>query len=752
MDKDKKVVSLSESSDAVSATAAAKEPAASTLAGQAVPPSNTHPTLKDEEDKGPSKSMVDILYDQINSVLGGDNQNQYFCLTFPGALLDPESYRYDIATQSKPMTVQANESALTNKLFDACQVTGADNGRSLPQQYSTALGMLTPKLNPGIVEAKNALRDMLLSPYAYDFGQGLVTDLTLQQVFYRLYDEWVATKQAWDKVQVEKKDELNRQYPGASAVDSQNRQNEYLTWYETVAEGYLERLNEQYSKILAVFSPNDMKVLEGVLDSGSGAELQEARETLNNTRRANPSGGYTYPVSLQPANWFELLDNSFTGVDLLDSPELLSEEMYMLSSEKARCTSQIEQIAAAIPSDEAVSTAMEAVNKAKSNVDTAEQKVVEKYGAGAKAVLSAAVEIMSTPGGIATDAIVSRLASKGGLNGEDKDMIGLITGALDATNSAQKQYIQAMDTLTAAQESCIRLHGLKELDALLAPLKDRQAQLDLQIQQLAGKIALSEKIQSANSDESTAPRQVPAGYTALTIQAKASSMDTETSKSSSASSSSTGVPFLFGGYTQSSSSSQSAYDSITKSKGCTVEIGMAVAKVSIQRDWFNPGLFTLSGDMCNVTTEKIAPDKVYPDGFSSKRFTDMNNCVFSCFPTAFVVARDVTVKITTEESFSQQTARAMEQHASKGGGFLFFHGSSSSSSSSSQSSAHVKSKANCITIRFTDPQILGYYMEATPGDYSSPINGDGRDYVTVLDFVKKYKTVLTAHAELRQGK
>lgn len=44
----------------------------------------------------------------------------------------------------------------------------------------------------------------------------------------------------------------------------------------------------------------EMKILEGILDSGSGAELQEARQTLNNTQKLTPEGGYIYPVKFNP--------------------------------------------------------------------------------------------------------------------------------------------------------------------------------------------------------------------------------------------------------------------------------------------------------------------------------------------------------------------------------------------------------------------------------------------------------------------
>lgn len=207
-------------------------------------------TLRDEE----NRSLVDIVYDKINEVLGGNNANQYFCMTFPGTILSPHTYSYDYHNnQPKPPAVEANESRLANKLFDPCHITGADNGRSLVQQYSISLDMLTPKLNSKIQEAKSNLLSMLMTPYPYDFGNGIENNLTLQQVFFRLYDDWVKLKMEWSKLQTDKKAELAKKYNSGRAEDNATQQNEYLTWYQTVADGYLEGLNEQYSKILAVF-------------------------------------------------------------------------------------------------------------------------------------------------------------------------------------------------------------------------------------------------------------------------------------------------------------------------------------------------------------------------------------------------------------------------------------------------------------------------------------------------------------------
>lgn len=175
--------------------------------------------------------LVDIMYDKINEVLGGDNANQYFCMTFPGTILAPQTYSFDYKNnQPKPPVVEANESRFANKLFDPCHITGADNGRSLAQQYSTALDMLTPKLNAKTQEAKNNLRNMPMTPYPYDFGNGMDENLTLQQVFFRLCDDWVKLKMEWSKLQSDKKAELAKKYGTGSAKDNAVVQNDYLTW------------------------------------------------------------------------------------------------------------------------------------------------------------------------------------------------------------------------------------------------------------------------------------------------------------------------------------------------------------------------------------------------------------------------------------------------------------------------------------------------------------------------------------------
>lgn len=354
-------------------------------------------------------------------------------------------------------------------------------------------------------------------------------------------------------------------------------------------------MNEQYSKILAVFSPNDMKIIEGILDSGSGAELEEARETLQNVRKSNPNGGYIYPVTFTPENWFELLDNSFTGIDLLDSPEALSQKMCLLSNQRLTLVAQANSITEAIPDDDEIKAKKDAVDKAREELDTAENTLVAGYGEGAVNVLHAVLDIAGAlgKGGVSTE-ILERLISENGFEQKD-ELVTTLTEQITSATKSQREYIEASQQLSDAQMSYIESKNMQSLQDMLAPIRMQIQQLDLEISNLSAKMKLS----FALSGE--------------TVETGEKNNDDEPPK---------------------------------------VEI-----------------------------KESIVPNNVYKSGFDNDRLQKMADCVFPCFPTAFVVARDVTVRLTTENAVSSETAMAMEQHASKGGEFLFFSASKYSPSS-----------------------------------------------------------------------
>jgi hypothetical protein len=216
---------------------------------------------------------------------------------------------------------------------------------------------------------------------------------------------------------------------------------------------------------------------------------------------------------------------------------------------------------------------------------------------------------------------------------------------------------------------------------------------------------------------------------------------------------------VYAGVSTSVSESKSAFASFAQEDDTTIQIGMAAAKVSITRPWFNPGVFVLTSDMYNVSNLRVSPENDDSAAFvKDGRLRDMYETVFPCFPVAFVIAKDVSIKITTKTSVSQQAAEQAESHAASGGGFFIFHGSQSSSRSSGKSSSNVTSDSKSVTIRFKDPQILGWYLEATPADHSVLIDpsveekADAAGFVSIMAFVKAYKNALKDYALNVKGK
>lgn len=716
--------------------------------------------------KTAGSSFVDTVYQQIASVIGGDSPNQFLCLTIPGQALSAEDFTYDYKNNApKGPVIEANESRLANKLFDPCRMVGSDNGLTLPYQYRTALDMLTPKLNAKIAKAKNQLRELLMTKYPYDFGDGDDKTYTLQEVFFRLYDEWIEVSEKWSETQNNKKEELRKKYPGTDAISNTKYNDAYLEWYETVAESNLNAINEKMSKVISVFTPNDMKILEGILDSGSGAELEEARQTLLNTQKLTPDGGYVYPVKFNPTNWFELLRTSFTPIDLLQSPSTLSMQLQSLSVRRLNLNARIANISSMIPDKNTIMTLQTKVKNAGTALDTAKKNLTDDYGQGISTLLDTVFDIMPlfANGAIPTD-IIKKLAGKAELkNGKTIDnLISDVLNKLNNSISAQQDYINASQELADASAKAIEAQNLANLKSILTPLREQLAEINAKIQDIQTQIQLSAItrpvadnsgiVKDNNVTESAVtPSSVPEGYTQIVITADASSLDQETSSSATSSVSTFGAGFWFCGYSSKNSTSTSAFSNFTSKQDTSIQIGMNIAKVGIEREWFNPGVFALTKDMFNVTTEKIAPNPTTPyTSITDKRLTEMasSGSVFPCYPVAMVIARDITIKLVSQTSISSEFSESIETHASAGGGFLFFSGSKSSSSSSSSSSVHATSTDNTVTLKFDTPQIIGYFLEATPADKSSYLDNtagsEQAGYVTISQFVEDYKKMLMA--------
>lgn len=608
-----------------------------------------------------TKNFSDQLYDEITAVIGGDNPNQFFCMSLPGTLIDPSQYAYDVKNnEPKPAHVKANESKLVNKLFDACFMTASDNGRHLQTQYRTALNMLTPKLNGKLFEAKTKLREVLMTPYPYNFGDGDTSILTLEQVFYRLYGEYVEAKQKWAQKQLDKRNELKKKYPGETTQSYVRQEDEFLEWYGVAAESEELVVQEKLGMVLNVFSPGDMEIINGILDSGTGRELTEARTTLDNVEEINPDGGYVYPVTLYPQDWFELLDTSFQPIDLLESPAALSQQLKVLEMQRSNITANLNQFLQVIPNDGEV-------NKLKSAYDACEEKYKEALTELITKNIKATVDMVKTVvdiiaskniprGGSLQDVISeSTVARVFGIEvGQVKDVITCLEKSATDCIAKQNELATAAENAVKAGMAYFEKNNQMQLKTMLQPLQQQLSDINDQISQLKQKISLS-----------------------------------------------------------------------------------ATMNPDGQKD--DKGNFIVDDK------STVAPNQV-PD-----RFKQMNECVFPCYPVSFVVAKDVTIKFVSQSAIASSFAQSVEDHSSKGGGFFIFGGSSAQESSSSSGSSSATSTSNSVTVRFTSPQILGYYLEAVPADHSMSISSsdaaNDTDFISVFEFITTFKKMLDDHNE-----
>ncbi|MBR3669350.1 MAG: hypothetical protein IKN70_05010 [Fibrobacter sp.] len=703
-------------------------------------------------------SFADAIYNGISNAIGGTNPNQFITLMLPGIILNAKDYAYDYDSNApKSVIVEQNESRLANKMFDPCRMTGSDNGFSLPYQYKAALDMLTPKINKTLAEQKTKLRQLLISDYPYDFGDGSETVYSLQEVYFRLYDEYMAEVSHWNKVQQEKKTELQKKFPINSEYNEA-----YLEWYEHNAELYLNEIEEKKSKILSVFSPNDMKTLEGILDSGCGAELQEARQALLNERKLTPGGGSVYPVRFSPPDWFKLIGSSFTPADLLRSPEEISEELQIFSVRRMELYSFVLNTAALIKNADIV-TLYNSAKKFKDVLDDEKSPFVKSYGTAINKVIYSAIDIKTALAARSKmqQSVLKRLSLKAEplLNKNLKsagDVVSTISSNLGKYADIQQQYINQMSQLISALESLLLEKSTvshAHFNDLLAPVFKQLRYIDEKIAKLQQQMEISSefyeegKTDRLNATDSTVI--VPEGFTQVHISSNFSELTK--SMTNVYKTTSKGIEFLFLG-TKNQTSATPVLETLLD-QSCDVEIDMNVSKVGIERDWFNPGVFALTRDMLKLGDTLISPADDYTD-MSDERLGEMQKCLFPSYPIAMIIARDIKLSFKFKQTANiEEFYQYFEKHAKYGGDFLIFKGTSITSGNPSGVHSCLVND-DTIVLKIDTTQLIGYYQEATRADKSAKFEAtsisshEKKSFQSISDFVSNYKNVLSSSERL----
>ena len=784
------------------------------------------------------------FYEEVNKTIGGRNDNQILTLLLPGIALSKSDFEYNyINNEAKGPIIEANESRLANKLYDFAEIVGGDNGKTLEHQYKSALDMMTPKINPILAKAKNQLRELLLKPYPYKFGPKYIkkaedldnkdnntstqqqeytsqnndnsTTFTFQEVFFRLYSDYVEQLGEWAKQRQLARVHFQNQSDNMGFTDPVKKnqwvENQYLQWYEDNAESWLTAVNQKMSVLLSVFSDNDMKIIEGILESGSGAELQEARQTLRNFRKINPDGGYIYPVKFNPTNWFDYLNTSFTPVDLVNSPTALINELNNLYNQRDYINQRILDVSEQIPSTDDLNRLKKDVDLARDEYNQCDQTLqnvvtnsfsdfakfatkticaaccptekiydgIDKIQAGhtieaaqeqetynknnntSKLVTGAFDNLAdSKKSSDSTETIDNVLKIEEGQNNSNVNTLrnGLsisqkITNGIDVliegtnrVNLTQHVYLQKITDYT---NKIVKLYEenaeYKKFTSLIRTLNMEKISVENKIKVLEAKLSIlnTDDLNKCFS-ETVKPPAVPNGFTQLIIDHTVSKSEASNySEAKSTESSSTSGFWIFRKTTHSSSSS-SKTESFCNQEGSQIKIGMNIAKVGIERQWFNPGIFALTKEMYSIAESDDLKISFGPEGGKK-----LNECVFPCFPTAMVIARDVTIQLTTSSKMDAATASEISSECSSSKTFLVFNAGDSSSSHTSSAKSLTGDDSYTITMRFTTPQVIGFYQQIVPEDECAPYPKDSSNSGAseekednIVKFLQAYEEVI----------
>lgn len=225
----------------------------------------------------------------------------------------------------------------------------------------------------------------------------------------------------------------------------------------------------------------------------------------------------------------------------------------------------------------------------------------------------------------------------------------------------------------------------------------------------------------------------------VVIKKEVTDSSSDEGKKSNSSSSSTSINGWFASYKSSSSSSSATSSKNSAFFNSKMEIGFRVAKVSFDRgSWFNPQFFKMSHAFTKLSDIKLSPGLQKKDVLNNteifRKYNEEKDYILPAFPVAMVIAKDITIKVSTTTENSSSMNSIVESESNSSGGFLCFSTSRASNSKNASSVAMSGAEGDYFYIKIPGPQVLGYYLQMVPSDkevgkYQPIIKPDGSNEI-----------------------
>ncbi|KAI0050912.1 hypothetical protein FA95DRAFT_499075 [Auriscalpium vulgare] len=495
------------------------------------------------------------------------------------------------------------------------------------------------------------------------------------------------------------------------------------------------RLAAKYGDVVVRGRIHTVREFLGYLDVKSTAEaLQAAKDSLRESAMSSVySSRVIYPVLMQPVDWFEALDTSFAPTDLSQGVDILRMQ---LTQKNARLDSLNDQLSAYMFATEGnVETLKQDVERLTNTRDDAQAKLTRQYTAStinaAKMYLTAVAPGSGALIAIAEDknptedarSLLDPLKVDLKQISEDLNKVSeankSLTSAGRALTDKMSQLEKARATDTRAQQAVLQ-RQITKCRSEIEDLYDR-----LEVAQLAAARHASDGTKSLNDVKM--PVASDARWMDISFTTSVANKETVRDTSSTSSTSSWNVNLWLGSASGDSTSSEAKATHSTKDEHVDVEISLRVSLVTVDRSgWFQPQFFDMSNSFMraseNVRWSEWRGVKTAAELIRRVKDTgafDAGESLFPAFPVGYLIAKDILVKISSNEGDDASSAKALSEKASASGGVLCFSFSHASHSEGDSSSVSTQTMSNGLVVKVPGPQILGYMMQVTPRDATS---------------------------------
>lgn len=702
-----------------------------------------------------SDDVMNLIYNHVNKLLGAGSQ--LFAMEFPARPLNARDYEYNTddcySTLTKPYTVQEREFLLSDQLYDLSPVVQGTNGERLSTVFNTVINNYVPRLEAlkSFVNDQKNLREWLLAPVT-DEVRGERKTMSRMAMARELYDEFLERRNEWYST----KNRVYEEYRARDDLDG------YANWLSSEGLVQEEQISNFYNDAVVRGHYHEVLTLLGFLNVSSPSEaLENTKQKMRSSLRRSLDGSTdVYPVQFQPSDWFKSLRPNLSPKDLTMAAESLAADYRAKQRRLRGLKAQLaEQTAIEIPAEEQERLKTEVENR-RQQLSQSQQALLSQYGSGALSAVKAVIGIYKNernPYAKAQEVIDKAHSAK------DKQKLDLTESRVcdlleDIADDVVKSIIQSCQAQDAVLQDINRLNEARmacseakvrdmtlQKQRIEEQIQTVQADLDFLTPLVTGTIAAASTEGAADADAALLTASDEAqdeNFMDVIIKSDESGSfsSNSTSSSSSQSSWSLGGWFWSGGGSRSTQNAAETQKKMELNK--KLEIGFRVKKVSIDRGgWFNPTIFKLSDNYYRLADIRVSKGLTKTDVHKASS-AGMNSAaqlnelvtyeaevngehkklsyVLPSFPTGFVIAKDITIRIQCDKTSAESSRKYMEQSDARGGGIFGFRANSGSSSKSQSESAYFGSTSNFFYIRIPGPQILGWFLELTPADNASP--------------------------------